>query len=746
MKDKIASAKELATAPFGRRNLLAGLGLGAAAGALSGAFPSTATSNPAYALDIPALDAEAILVRINEISVYISAKNFPNIDPTGVEDSTKGIRAAMGGIAEGSTVIFAPGRYKMVSGSVNAGKKNITISGYGVTFVQAGQTSLFTVQAEVSEWGTAFPVTIMKEVVEAGANDSTSTGRKMKVTTATRTGFKRGQLVKIISDDENTDAATRAGTGVSRLGEYAVVESGDYSTIYLTGRLRETYTNNIRILAVPTSTIRLQGFEVVTENVDANYGGLITLTGLYRPVVKDIRCSQAGNQVVQVNGCFGYLIDNLDVGYAVNRPAPAVGAQQLGYAVLDNSGFMGVIQNSNMRFVRHAYTDDTARTQPGEAKYHHYGRSYGNKIINCHSLGTSGTAFDTHHGSEGIEFIECTANGGGPTAPGFALRGKRHRLVNCKAVNMHMGLHIFTEDGKGGESYGHIVENFTAMDCFTSAVSVNIRPDGHPLVGVRVTEQSVYIDGLIAINCRMMVYSSNAFVHVKGFNFVASEGTDNAETAILRTMNSYVTLESGLVDYTKNVRGNLQYIIAGSGTDENPVLTELYDIRVKHTTAIADRAPKFLAGGRHKVKTRNVTFDAPFTGTMPGDFVKGSSLRWSVDYTEGVSRSDLDSTFYYYSDESIGKELLSVWCAEERDILIQINPKAGNYTFLPFPAGRMRGQKLTFWSNGSGTAKILNGTATNVANINSEDRIINMNNMVVYMWDGFRWRETAFQA
>lgn len=747
MSKRIQDAKELASAPFGRRNLLAGLGLGVAGGMVSGVFPEVAGTTPAYAATGDLTPAQ-LLARINEIAVYISAANFPDIYPGTTQDSGPGIRSAIATVPVGGTAIFAPGTYRINTGSVNNGKKDITLSGYGVTFIQGSKAPLFSASVSTKEQGTIYRVNTLTQVIEPGTGQVDSPGRKAKLTTDVSTGFKSGQLVKVFSNDVNPDARTQVEAIASRLGEYAVVEQGSGKTFFLTGKLRETYNtqNNVRVVAAPTASIRLEGFEVISDTpalTGEGYGALIQLAGLHRPTLRDIRCSQASNQVIQVVGCFGYLIDNLDVGYAVNKPldSPA----KLGYAVLDNSGFMGTVRNSNMRFIRHAYTDDTSRIAADEPSIIHYGRTFGTKIISCHALGTGSTSFDTHQASEAVEFIACTAVNGGPGMSGFQLRGKKHSVIDCKSIGMHHGLTVITESAKGGESYGHLVQNFSAIDCFAAALSVTVHPDGHPLAGQRQKMRTLFVDGLYAENCRHMLYASNAVVEVKNFEFQATEGVDGEEQFFVRTTNSETTVENGTVDFRKNLRGVPRYLVVSLATPENPAITTMRNVRVKHNADVAKRASRFMGGANHKVTLKNVSWDYSFAA-MPGDFGPGSSLNWTCEYSESDPRSDLSSSFYYYAEDAIGKDLTSVWAADEKEVLVQIQPKGKNVTFKPFPKGRVRGMKVSFWSAGAGTATILNGTAANTGNINAENRVLQVGNRVTYQWDGTRWREISFQA
>jgi hypothetical protein len=431
-----------------RRGMLASLGLGAAGVIVleNSFFPTDPL--PAYAVETnEELSLTKLAERINQIAVHASPDRFPGIDPTGATSSSDALKAAIKTVPKGGSFIIPPGDYIIDDNIANA-QFNISIYGYGAKLIQntAGK-SVFVLDSKIPNFTSVSSIGTYKS---SGSASSTFETDLPVLNTAVATGWKKGDLVKVYSDDEIPEARPGTDGKASRFGEFAVVAYTQGNKVFLVGSLREKYTTkNVRVALVPKDTIRIYGLEIETKQAGIDktggYGALFVLKGLYKPIIKDVRCAQAGNQVIQFVGVYAYLVDNLDIGFAENKALTS--PQQLGYGVLDNSSSFGVIQNSNMRFVRHAYTDDTPRVAANDnTNIAYYGRTFGTKIINCNSLGTSAHSWDTHHSSEGVMFISCSASNGGPGAAGFGLRGKNHTVIDGRINNMYTGVSVYTEN------------------------------------------------------------------------------------------------------------------------------------------------------------------------------------------------------------------------------------------------------------------------------------------------------------
>ncbi|NYD68880.1 hypothetical protein [Herbiconiux flava] len=685
------------------------------------------------------MDSEAIARRIEEVGLYVSSANFPNIFPDGSGDSTAGISAAIATVPENGTAILAPGTYNL-SGPLNAGRGNIRLVGYGATLVQNAKAPVVAVSPS---WATAVGVTAIALVDEPSSNPGEpATTQVHRITTAGNSDLREGDVFKIVADDVIDDARSQSGDVASRIGEYAVVKRISGTTLYTVGRLRESYATNIRLVAVPKDSFEFRGFTVQTSDVglstSGGYGVLIQLAGLFRPIVADVKCPRAGGPVISLQGCYNYLVDSVDIGYAVNNTGTT--PNQLGYGVIDQCGTGGIVQNSSMRFVRHAYTDDTPRIAANTKEYVNHGRSYANKIINCHSTGTSGSAFDTHHASESIRFANCSASSGGAGAAGFALRGKAHMVSDCRADWMDIGVMVHTEGEKGGRSWGHVITNVTLVNIVKTALFVTVNPTGHTDVGKRYTSPNAYVDGLVVTNSRWGIDCTNAMLDVRNMRFTSSAGVTGVTYAVVRNKNSDVTVSDAVFDFTLNEAGSIQYCYSSQLTGGQPSMNRLTlrNVGLKQSQSAAVRADRFITGGGQEVTLDDVVFDYPFR-IMPGTYEGNSSLKWRCRYDPTIARSDLSSAFHYF-EGTVNGALTSVWASEDDNITIQLKP-TGAQVLAPFLPGRRRAQRLNIFAVGTGSSTIAHGTATRTRNIGSQPVLLTQDKVVSYFWEGSLWRQ-----
>lgn len=732
---------------FNRRNILAGLG----AGMLAGGVANQTFFNPteAYAAELSLTELET---RIDRLAVYASPERFPGMDPTGATSSSAAIKTAMKAVPDGGTLIIPPGEY-LVDSIISIGKFNITIYGYGAKLVQSAKG--FSIISLAQKFSPVKASAVTTYSTTGNNPQNTTASDAATFTTATPTGWKAGEIIKIISDDPNVDARPAATGLASRSGEFAVVASTAGTTVKLVGMLRANYTTNVRVSVMPKDTIRIYGLEVATTDAGletpGGYGALISITGLYKPILKDIRCAQAGNQLIQFTSCYGYIVDNLDAGYAVNKAE--IDPAQLGYGIMDNCSSYGLIQNSILRYVRHAYTDDTPRITAGDdSKFHQYGKTYGTKVVNSHALGSSGVSWDTHHCSENVTFHGCSASHGGAGAAGFQLRGKGHSVIDCQSINMSIGLAVINEPN-GGESYGHVANNMYVKDASKTAVAVSIHPKGHPAAaGVRDTKRNLTINGLYVDNAPTLFGVINSKVKASQVDYILPEGTDASSYVAVKNQNSDFSLYDSELDYTQNVKGKLEFFTALSAPDavspKNAVLA-VKNVKLSMSDQVATRVERVVSGPAHIITARDVELSHALKYMM-GDYEAGSSFKWSVTPQNSVANSDTNSGFHTFTDSAIAKDLKNVWSSYDRDITVELNNKQKTVTVLaPFPAGKIRGSILRFWVSGVQpvTVKhgsvVLNKVTTNyrTQTLLKKDKVMAVGTVTSFLWNGTAWIE-----
>ncbi|WP_426323946.1 hypothetical protein [Microbacterium sp. E-13] len=671
--------------------------------------------------------------------MFISRDNFEGLYPDGSGDSTAGLVAAINSVPEYGTAIIAPGTYA-VSGPINGSRVNIRLIGYGATLLQIAKSPVI---SGSGRWGTPYAITRMTIVDEPSNDPSVGTGKSIKMTLQGTPPWRAGELIKLVSDDAIPESRTPDGATASRLGEYAVIKRTNGQTAYTVGLLREPFSANVRGVSVPADWIEVEGFTLRTADAGLSIGGgfgpLVTLTGLFRPRLINLRCPQAGAAVLQLNGCFAYLVDGVDIGYAANNTQS--NPYQLGYGVYDNSSAYGTIQNSTFRYVRHAYTDDTPRIPAGTNEFWNLGRTYSTTVTNCHAIGTSGTAFDTHHASEQSQFFRCSAVNGGAGAAAFGLRGKRHIVSHCRAEGVEIGVSIFTEAERGGRSWGHRISEVRLINIAKTALHLNINPTGHPSANTRDAETNAFIDRIWIDHARWAIDAVNAKVEIAGATVGLGPGSATETYAIVRNRNSAITVADSRFDLRANTAGAIQYcwgaaLASGAYND-----VTLRRVTVQQSQSAAERADRFFIGDSIQATVDNVVFDYPLR-IMPGSVTGNSSMVWRNEFNPSIARSDLSSAFHYFEGD-VTAPLTAVWLSGDPHVTVQFKPSSSGMTLAPFGLGRMRAQRLTLLSTGSGTVVINHGSAARTRNITPAPVTLGADATASYFWDGSVWRQIS---
>ncbi|WP_371029174.1 hypothetical protein [Pseudoclavibacter sp. JSM 162008] len=722
----------------GRRSVVVG-GAGAVGAALAGLFSSpdgavaSAQGQPFHHRAPTVLTADE-QTTIDKIAVVAEARRFSGIDPTGTTDSTTGLQAAMDATPDGGTLLIPAGRYLLSTAISPRNGKSITVSGYGAKLVATSTKSIISLRG-------TYDATI---AVSSAADTAVTfpTGKAVPTSViklATTVAWTPGDVVKIVADD----LIEGSRPGSRRIGEFGVVYSVSGSTVTLSGRLREQYRTNVRITRISRQTISVLGLEL--ECIGSNLSqtsneALLAFNRLLNPRIQDVRVTQSSNKVISLNSCFGYLVENVDVGYARD----ASGESALGYGIVDNCCSFGRVIGGTFRHVRHAYTDDTPEVTANNSDLTYYGRTYGTLLIGVESFMTTSAGFSTHHSSEGVTFAACRTMGGVPaggTPAGFELRGRRHRITDCTAHQYVYGISIRTESG-GGESWGHHISNFNAERMSDAAIIFNVNQSGHPKQNTRDTRLNAIVDGIVATDCNRLVYCENAVINISNATYVAPEGVDDGLYEGFFSRNSETLARNIVLDYTYNKAGKPRPFITGSTTGRTPGRqnTTITDLDVRITPSAAARAYFVFGGTENRINARQVRLQNPFP-SMPGEAHSTSSWEWEVDFIDGVERTDLSSAFFLLRAPLLVDSLANVARSSDKTVTIQILGEGKSIAVNSLPKGRRRGQQWVFMQMTMGTTTFVNGTAARMALKSAANRALTKGRRLELVWDGALWQE-----
>ncbi len=451
-------------------------------------------------------------------------------------------------------LVIPAGSYLLNSAVSPKSGKSIKIVAYGAKLIQNSSQPIVSL---IGSYGPTISVSSITTTSQTGL------GPQAKLTLAVAPAWSAGDLIKVVSDDVIPEGRPGPGDGTeSRLGEFAVVRSVNGKTVYLNGVVREQYTQNIRAAKISSQTISMEGgeYETSSSRMSIANSPLLNFGKLLSPRLVNVRITQAAGTAIKFASCFGYVAQNVQVDRAIDDST----AGQFGYGILDNSCAHGLVHGGVFRHVRHAYTDDTNRVQ-ANTDLSGYGRTYGTTIANVSALMTTNDSFDTHHCSEGVAFIGCTATGGisqGQGQSGFKLRGINHRVLACSATNTDGGLQIMTETN-GGETRGHYVSDFRARNTGEAAIEVNVRQTGHPRAGERAAD-TVEIRGVTSDLCDSLLVGYNASIALTDATYRAPGGVADANVRGVFVDNCSLDLRDTLFDYSSNVAGIPRIVSSGA--------------------------------------------------------------------------------------------------------------------------------------------------------------------------------------
>ncbi|MFV9424437.1 hypothetical protein [Microbacterium sp. S1037] len=595
-----------------------------------------------------------------------------------------------------------------------------------MTLVQVGAAPVISVKAE---WGTPFAV---KSLTSVRTRDSAA-GSTTKITIDGSVGWRAGTLIKVFSNDPIPGARSASGDRVARSGEYAIVASSSGGEVLTMAPLRQKHSDNTRVVEVSRRTADIRGFTVEGRSPTAKVVGapLIYLAGLLAPSVDDIRCISAHGPVIHMKSCYAFTVSRLDVAFAEDD-APRL----LGYGVLDNCSAFGTVQNSTVRHARHAYTDDAPPIPASSADPHGYGSSYGNKVVACSAVSPSRSGFDTHHPSEGTLFLGCSVSAAADDVAAFSLRGRNHRVIGCSAEDVGTGVRAFTEATRGGESFGHIVQSFSARTIRGAAVAADINPTGHPSAGKLESRPVLTITGVTVDGVMNAIRARNASVFVRdasisvtadqeGSSFVQNEGSD-----------LYIDDSSFRADVTAKWSP-----IASTAAEGRSVRLSLRNVAFQMSPSSMAQADTIFTGAAPRADLRAVTFsDLPPNGI--GGVEEGSSLQWETQ-SSGLRTPSLSSAAHKFSGD-LASQMPEVWKSADAHVVVELSADSDRASSVPLQAAQRQFQLLTLICAPESVALQLVGSPTAPLNTQSETaRSIQPGQAVTLVWSSRGWTTTA---
>ncbi|NKW16917.1 hypothetical protein GTA26_04580 [Rhodococcus hoagii] len=645
-------------------------------------------------------------------AVIATVGAFPGLDPTGVTDSSAALQAAVAATPDGARLIVPAGIYRVDTG-VSITDRTITVDSYGVTYRKATDGAIFAAAATVD---TVYPVSALAQVTVSDEN--TAAGQRL--TLAGNTGWERGDIVQLISDDVIPGGLPGDGTNEYRCGQHFMVHAVTSGSVDLLGSLHDPMSTNLRVHRMRRHLVRFRGGRFTKTGG----GSTIASTRLVAPVVEEVNVYTSGGQALSFAGCVGWRAMNFVVENAPNVPASGI----FGYGIMNMSSSWGRVSGAQIHRVRHAYTNDNTAIPAGSAQYHLYGRPFGNTVENSVAIGTDNSAWDTHSGSQAEQFINCDAI---DCYNVYGLRGRGHSVQGGKVTDCLYLLRIFSQTGSNSESWGHMVDGIQATRIRGGERAIRI--DVNPVSGIRETRKSflrnITIDGVTG----HVIDATNATFDFDGLT-VNGAAVRTANAAVFQMTNSVGKGTGVRMDQSGHTSGTGQRFAYMAGASVLEVDRARWDFPTgSDFTRIVVRA----SGATDTVRIADMELSGK--PTAPYDTLYDTNSY--VDYSGPTN--DSRGSLVAATREAIADaaKLAPIGYSRAPVVQLQLHSNDNPYTLGALPAGRYRGQMLVMFVLAATTQAITvpHDAAKKIQTKAAANLVLNAGGTAQFVWNTTNW-------
>lgn len=346
------------------------------------------------------------------------------------------------GLTDDAAAVYAAVRFGPTRGRKGATYRirsanelhNISVSfdGCGCSFIIDNDAEVFRVKVPFLN---VVGITEIDNTATADTSEGTTGPQTVtKLTLINAAGYRKGDLVKIFSDDIiiGEDPSTNR-----KRAEYAWVFDVQGNEVTLLSRIRGAYTTSPRIARVQQDKhVNLENFDVeMSESADIAWSRpAITVIGAVVPTLKKIGFKGLLERAVRLVSCYYPTSEDLN-GENIRTSLPY---DAFGYLIHEVACYGGSHLRPRGKNVRHIYTCSAAGATEGTSMVENYGETRGTIVELGRGFNCQAAAFDTHADGEEITFVDCYAEspfkGHIGAVINFGLRGRGNRVVNCVSV------------------------------------------------------------------------------------------------------------------------------------------------------------------------------------------------------------------------------------------------------------------------------------------------------------------------
>lgn len=468
---------------------------------------------------------ESISEALNKRSIAYSANAF-GFDVNGTAEGNRDAIIAAVEAANGMPVkIYADQNFQCSSLIISNQDIDLEVVGKGRMDRTQGGGRALTLTYDLTD------VVSVSQITRETLSLDGSTTTVWAISASDSTAYKRGDFVRVVSDDRDPNAAG-AGTADRKFGEVAVVAAVGSGLIYLSTDLEDatSMTNNIRVGRYQDRKIKIKGLETEGD-VDTENGQVVVLNGALRA---EIDIAMWGHPWIgfQPNGCVLGI-------FRVRGRGKGDNSGSLGYLINESGGYKNKYIRPEGSYYRHVFTTNFSSTDFNSPNLYSYGGSRDIEVIDGEAEGCQGCPWDDHAGARRTKFIRCSARGmlnnTTTSRTVFQLRGKETVIVEPSCDDTMRALVRVASDGQGTT---HTIYGGTNLPVILAEAPV-------PFTGQRQTLRFVGTSvNLIDSQSGLFDLSGNVSIFLEGGSYSNLQCVNNTHSLIRVNSGLVITLNS----------------------------------------------------------------------------------------------------------------------------------------------------------------------------------------------------------